>query len=135
MPRNPVEYGNLLRDLIDRHEVDCWLVNTGWTGGPFGVGRRMPIQWTRTLLEAVLRGSLKEGPFRTDNYFGFQVPVAVDGVPRHTLEPYKTWQDKEAFHSQANRLLDMFLANFKKFEPMVDADVLRGSPKSTIAAG
>jgi phosphoenolpyruvate carboxykinase (ATP) len=129
MPRNPVEYGNLLRDFIARHEVHCWLVNTGWTGGPYGVGRRMPILWTRTLLDAALNGALADGPFRTDAWFGFQVPTSVPGVPPHTLNPYKTWADKEAFHRQAKRLVDMFVANFAKFEAMVDAEVLRGSPQ------
>ena len=87
MPRHPSEYGNLLRDLIDEHHVDCWLVNTGWTGGKYGVGRRMPIRVTRRLLAAALDGSLNKAEFRTDPYFGLAVPTAVPGVEPHILEP------------------------------------------------
>ena len=90
MPRHPSVYGNLLRDLIARHDVDCWLVNTGWTGGAYGVGSRMPIAATRALLSAALDGSLREVEFRTDPHFGFAVPVSVAGrrfghprSPRH----------------------------------------------------
>ena len=77
MPRHPSEYGNLLRELIAEHGVDCWLVNTGWTGGAYGTGRRMPIKATRALLAAALDGSLGDAEFRTDPNFGFAVPVAV----------------------------------------------------------
>ena len=130
MPRNPVEYGNLLRGLIDRHDVHCWLVNTGWTGGPYGVGRRMPILWTRTLLDAALWrvAGRRSVPHRFHGSASRCRPPFA-GVPPHTLNPYKTWADKEAFHRQAKRLVDMFVANFAKFEAMVDAEVMRGSPK------
>ena len=79
MPRHPSVYGNLLRELIAKHKVDCWLVNTGWTGGKFGTGRRMPIKATRALLDAALSGALKSQPMRTDPVFGFQVPTALAG--------------------------------------------------------
>ena len=80
LPRDPSVYGNLLRDLIAKHNVDCWLVNTGWTGGKYGTGRRMPIKVTRALLTAALNGSLRNVEFRTDKYFGFAVPTALPGV-------------------------------------------------------
>ena len=84
MPRHPSVYGNLLRELIAKHKVDCWLVNTGWTGGKYGIGRRMPIKATRALLDAALSGALKSQPMRTDPVFGFQVPTALAGVdPAH----------------------------------------------------
>ena len=79
LPRDPSVYGNLLRDLIARHDVDCWLVNTGWTGGKYGTGRRMPIKVTRALLTAALDGSLRNADFRTDKYFGFAVPTSLAG--------------------------------------------------------
>src|SRR5665213_2823534 len=82
LPRHPNIYGNLLRDLIAKHDVDCWLVNTGWTGGKYGVGTRMPINVTRALLNAALDGSLKSAKFRTDEYFGFQVPVSLAGLTK-----------------------------------------------------
>ena len=135
MPRHPSVYGNLLRDLISRHHVDCWLVNTGWTGG--GVmtgGRRMPIRVTRRLLTAALDGSLAKADFRRDPYFGFAVPTSVPGVEPHILYPVKTWQDKAAFAETAKRLVSMFQENFKRFENHVDADVRAAEPQMSIAA-
>ena len=101
LPRHPSIYGNLLRELIASHGVDCWLVNTGWTGGKYGVGRRMPIKVTRTLLTAALDGSLRNAKFRTDPYFGFAVPTQLAGVEPHLLYPLKTWQNKAEFDETA----------------------------------
>ena len=134
MPRHPAEYGNLLRDLIAKHHVDCWLVNTGWTGGAYGTGRRMPIRVTRRLLGAALDGSLARADFRRDPYFGFAVPSSVPGVEPHILYPVKTWQDKAAFAETAKKLVGMFEANFKRFEAHVDADVKNAAPKNQMAA-
>jgi phosphoenolpyruvate carboxykinase (ATP) len=134
MPRHPSEYGNLLRELIAAHGVDCWLVNTGWTGGKFGVGRRMPIKVTRTLLTAALDGSLKNASFRTDPYFGFAVPTSVPGVEPHLLYPSKTWRDKAEFDAMARKLVAMFQENFVKFEPHVDVDIRKAAPEVRIAA-
>ncbi|MBK8456172.1 MAG: phosphoenolpyruvate carboxykinase [Phyllobacteriaceae bacterium] len=128
MPRHPSVYGNLLRDLIGRHGVDCWLVNTGWTGGAYGVGKRMPIKATRALLTAALDGSLKSAAFRVDPHFGFAVPVAVDGVDSAILDPRATWADKQAYDAQATKLVNMFIANFAKFENHVDAGVRAAAP-------
>jgi phosphoenolpyruvate carboxykinase (ATP) len=134
MPRHPSVYGNLLRDLIARHHVDCWLVNTGWTGGKFGVGRRMPIRVTRRLLTAALDGSLSRADFRRDPYFGFAVPTSVPGVEPHILYPVKTWQDKAEFAATAKRLVGMFRDNFKRFEADVDDAVKAAAPSMSIAA-
>src|SRR6266851_2574328 len=134
MPRHPSEYGNLLRELIAAHGVDCWLVNTGWTGGKYGVGRRMPIHVTRTLLTAALDGSLKSASFRTDPYFGFAVPTSVPGVEPHLLYPSKTWRDKAEFDQTARKLVAMFQENFVKFEPHVGVDVRQAAPEVRIAA-
>ena len=128
MPRHPSVYGNMLRALIARHSVDCWLVNTGWTGGKYGLGRRMPIRATRTLLDAALSGMLKTQPMRTDPLFGFQVPVALPGVEAAILDPRETWADGAAFDAQARALVDMFNKNFAKFEVHVDADVKAAAP-------
>jgi phosphoenolpyruvate carboxykinase (ATP) len=124
IPRHPSDYASLLRKFILQHGADCWLVNTGWTGGPHGIGRRMPIQWTRTLLNAALDGSLASSAYRTDRYFGFKVPTAVQGVPMHILDPFKTWADKAAYDAQARKLVGMFADNFKRFEAFVDADTM-----------
>ncbi len=134
MPRHPSVYGNLLRDLIDRHHVDCWLVNTGWTGGKYGVGRRMPIRVTRRLLSAALDGSLARADFRRDPYFGFAVPTSVPGVEPHILYPVKTWADKAEFAETAKRLVGMFRDNFKRFEGHVDDAVRAAAPSMSIAA-
>ena len=134
MPRHPSEYGNLLRDLIARHDVDCWLVNTGWTGGAYGTGSRMPIKATRALLSAALDGSLADAPFRTDPNFGVRVPIAVDGVDSAILDPRQTWDDKDAYDRQARRLVDMFIENFAKFEDHVGPDVMCAAPGMAEAA-
>jgi phosphoenolpyruvate carboxykinase (ATP) len=124
MPRHPSVYGNLLRSLIAKHNVNCWLVNTGWTGGKYGVGQRMPINVTRTLLTAALNGTLNDGEFYIDKHFGFQVPAAVKGVDSRILKPRETWSDQEAFDVAARKLVQMFRDNFAKFESVVQADVM-----------
>jgi len=129
MPRHPSVYGNLLRDYIDKYGVNCWLVNTGWTGGKPGVGKRMPIRVTRTLLTAALDGSLSKVPFRKDPYFGFDVPAAVPGVDADILNPISTWADKAAFEATARKLVEMFAKNFKTFEAHVDSKVIAAAPK------
>jgi phosphoenolpyruvate carboxykinase (ATP) len=134
MPRHPSEYGNLLRDLIARHGATCWLVNTGWTGGAYGVGSRMPIKATRALLSAALDGSLNAVEFRTDPSFGFEVPVAVPGVDTSILDPRSTWADKAAYDAQAAKLVGMFVNNFTKFEAHVDVHTLDAAPRIREAA-
>ncbi|PWE52451.1 phosphoenolpyruvate carboxykinase (ATP) [Metarhizobium album] len=134
MPRHPAEYGNLLKELINRHGVDCWLVNTGWTGGAYGTGHRMPIKATRALLTAALTGELKKAEFRTDANFGFAVPVKVEGVDTGILDPRSTWADKAAYDAQAKKLVGMFIGNFSKFESHVDGKVRDAAPRTAVAA-
>jgi phosphoenolpyruvate carboxykinase (ATP) len=134
LPRDPSVYGNMLRDLIAKHNVDCWLVNTGWTGGKYGTGRRMPIKVTRALLGAALDGSLRDVEFRIDNYFGFAVPTSVPGVEPHILNPIKTWADKAEFDKTARALVGMFQKNFARFEKDVDAEVRAAAPEVKMAA-
>ena len=134
MPRHPSEYGNLLRDLIGKYDVDCWLVSTGWTGGPYGQGNRMPIKATRALLNAALDGSLNKAAFRKDETFGFMVPTALPGVDAKILDPRSTWADPVAYDRQAAKLADMFVANFAKFETYVDESVRDSAPKAKTPA-
>jgi phosphoenolpyruvate carboxykinase (ATP) len=134
MPRHPSEYGNLLRELIALHQADCWLVNTGWTGGAFGTGTRMPIKATRTLLSAALDGTLAHVEMRVDPHFHFRVPVSVPGVDPRILNPRDTWSDGVAYDAQARKLVAMFRDNFHKFEPHVGADVLQAAPHLAVAA-
>lgn len=134
LPLHPAVYGNLLRDLIAKHHVDCWLVNTGWTGGKVGVGRRMPIRVTRRLLTAALDGSLNKARFRTDPYFGLAVPTSVPGVEPHILNPVKTWASKAEFAAAAKHLVDMFHKNFRTFEEHVGPEVRDAAPAAQLAA-
>ncbi|HWW63469.1 MAG TPA: phosphoenolpyruvate carboxykinase [Sphingomonadaceae bacterium] len=130
MPRHPSVYGNLLKKRIAEGNVDCWLVNTGWTGGQYGTGSRMPIKATRALLNAALDGSLNAAEFRTDPNFGFQVPVAVAGVDSKILDPRQTWEDKDAYDATARKLVDQFIANFAQFADHVDESVREAAPKA-----
>ena len=131
MPRHPSVYGNLLKERIAAGGVDCWLVNTGWTGGKYGVGHRMPIKITRALLNAALDGSLNGAEFRTDPNFGFKVPVSVSGVDSQILDPRATWVDKGAYDTTAAQLVDRFVDNFAQFADQVDEGVRQAAPRVT----
>jgi phosphoenolpyruvate carboxykinase (ATP) len=128
MPRHPTVYGNLLKERIAKGGVTCWLVNTGWTGGKYGVGSRMPIKATRALLNAALDGSLNNAQFRKDAYFGFEVPVAVPAVDTAILNPRDTWSDKGEYDATAEKLVNLFNDNFAKFLPHVDQSVRDSAP-------
>ena len=123
MPRRPEVYGKLLQAKIAKHGATCWLVNTGWTGGAYGTGNRMPIKATRALLTAALDGSLATTTFRRDPNFGFEVPIAVPGVDAALLDPRRTWPDPAAYDLQAKKLVGLFAANFGQYVPHIDADV------------
>ncbi|HHB80921.1 MAG TPA: phosphoenolpyruvate carboxykinase (ATP), partial [Aliiroseovarius sp.] len=123
LPPRPEEYGRLLQSKIAQHGADCWLVNTGWTGGAYGTGRRMPIRATRALLSAALSGTLAEAQFRRDPNFGFDVPVSVKGVDDALLDPRGTWADPAAYDAQAAKLVQMFSDNFSQYEAHIDDDV------------
>ena len=134
MPRHPSVYGNLLKERIARGGVDCWLVNTGWTGGKYGTGHRMPIKATRALLDAALDGSLNNAEFRTDPNFGFKVPVSVPGVDTAILDPRETWADKAAYDATAAKLVDLFNENFAQFAEHVDQGVREAAPRAPATA-
>jgi len=128
MPRHPSVYGNLLKSRIAKGGVKCWLVNTGWTGGKYGEGNRMPIKATRALLNAALDGSLNNAEFRTDANFGFDVPVSVTGVDDAILDPRGTWADPAAYDEMAAKLVGLFIENFAEFEQHVDQGVIEAAP-------
>ena len=123
MPRRPEVYGKLLQEKIAEYGSECWLVNTGWTGGAFGTGKRMPIKATRALLTAAMNGTLSAGEFRKDPNFGFEVPVSCAGVDDALLDPRQTWADGAAYDAQANKLVQMFSENFAQYVPYIDDDV------------
>ncbi len=123
LPRRPEVYGSMLSALISKHGADCWLVNTGWTGGAYGTGNRMSIKHTRALLRAALDGSLAKAAFVEDPFFGLLVPQNVPGVPNNVLNPRDSWPDKTAYDRTASHLLGLFEKNFETFLSGVDADV------------
>jgi phosphoenolpyruvate carboxykinase (ATP) len=128
MPRHPSVYGNLLKERIAKGGAQCWLVNTGWTGGKYGVGKRMPIKATRALLNAALDGSLNKAEFRKDPNFGFEVPVEVPGVDTAILDPRGTWADKHEYDRTATKLVNLFIENFSDFADHVDEGVRQAAP-------
>jgi phosphoenolpyruvate carboxykinase (ATP) len=136
MPRHPSVYGNLLKERIARGGVQCWLVNTGWTGGMATMDgiKRMPIKATRALLNAALDGSLNDAEFRKDPNFGFQVPVAVPGVDSALLDPREAWADKAAYDRTAQTLVGQFIDNFAQFADHVDEGVRQAAPQAAVAA-
>ncbi len=127
LPRRPEEYGRLLEDLIQRHGATCWLVNTGWTGGSYGTGKRMAIGHTRALLRAVLDGSLKDAHFHPDPFFGLMIPRDVAGIPNEVLDPRLSWADRAAYDRTAAELVARFEKNFEAFAESVGEDVRAAS--------
>ena len=129
MPMHPSVYAELLQKKMAEHGSQAWLISTGWTGGPYGVGKRMSIQHTRTLLDAVLDGSLANVPFKKNEQFGFEVPTSCPGVPAEVLDARNTWADKAAYDAQAQKLAKMFRDNFAQFADGCSAAVLAAAPK------
>ena len=130
MPRHPQVYAERLSELLERHDVPVWLVNTGWTGGPYGVGERMNIQLTRNMVRAAITGALSSVPTATDPVFGVAVPTAVPDVPESVLQPRATWADKEAFDARARELAGMFRDNFRQFEGSVPRRTAEAGPRT-----
>ncbi len=116
MVHHPTVYAKLLGERIAKHEVTCWLVNTGWTGGAYGVGKRMSIAHTRAMVNAALDGSLNGATFESEPFFGLSIPTALHDVPADVLNPRNAWSDKAAYDAQARKLAGLFFENFKKFE-------------------
>ncbi len=127
LPQPPSVYARMLGEKLDEHAATVWLVNTGWTGGPFGQGQRMPISATRTMLHAALSGQLNDVAYRTDEVFGFEVPTAVPAVDPKLLDPRSTWADPGAYDRHARELAGMFRDNFARFED-VDESVRAAAP-------
>ncbi len=128
MPLHPVSYANLLRDKIENHNCDVWLVNTGWTGGPFGKGKRMKLAYTRQMVSAALTGALADVETYTDPFFGLNVPVSIANVPDVLLRPRDTWSNGEDYDSQAAKLAKMFADNFEQFYDRVSEGVRKAGP-------
>ncbi len=123
IPRRPEVYGQMFADLIAKYDATCWLVNTGWSGGQFGVGHRMAIRHTRALLRGALDGSLTQMEFHREPFFGLSIPAHVPGIPDEVLDPRQAWADKAAYDRMAKHLIERFEANFATFEAGVGDDV------------
>ncbi|HEX2980284.1 MAG TPA: phosphoenolpyruvate carboxykinase (ATP) [Anaerolineaceae bacterium] len=130
LPLDPNVYAKLLGEKIARHQTRVWLVNTGWTGGPFGVGKRMYLPYTRATVRAALEGKLDNIATRTDPFFGFDIPVECPGVPAELLDPRKTWADPQAYDQQAAKLIAQFAENFKQFESEASIDIREAGPQA-----
>jgi len=128
LPLHPRRYAEMLGERIDRHKVSVWFINTGWTGGGYGVGERMPIHYTRAIVNAALDGKLASVPTNADPTFGFEVPMECPGVPAELLNPRNTWDDKQAYDQQAQQLARQFEDNFSKYADDVSAEVRAAGP-------
>jgi len=130
LPMHPGVYARMLGEKIRKHAPRVYLVNTGWTGGPYGVGYRFPLPVTRALLKAALSGALENVPYRRDPVFGFEVPLEAPGVPQELLNPRETWADKEAYDQQARKLARLFQENFQKYASGVAKEVAEAGPRT-----
>lgn len=129
MVLHPAFYADLLKKKIMRYGVHCWLVNTGWIGGAYGVGKRISIQYTRALLNAALSGQLLKSKYAVDPVFGFEVPLECEGVPSNILDPSSSWPSKEVYTQKYKQLAARFIENFKKFEEGCPPEVMKAGPK------
>jgi phosphoenolpyruvate carboxykinase (ATP) len=123
----------MLKKRLEESGADCWLLNTGWTGGAYGVGKRISISTSRRLLTAAINGSLRSAPMRTDPFFGFTVPVEMETVRADILDPRSRWSDKDAYDAQARMLVNLFIENFAKFGEEA-RDLAEAGPKASSAA-
>jgi len=126
---HPTKYATMLGELLRTHGAQVWLVNTGWSGGPYGVGQRMKLSYTRRMIHAALDGSLQSAETATHPIFGLQMPVAIDGVPSEVLNPRSTWSDGDAYDQQARKLAGMFRENITKFGEAVSPGILSAGPQ------
>jgi len=129
MVHHPAYYADLLKRKILRYHTSCWLLNTGWVGGPYGVGKRISIGYTRAMLNAALNGDLHNVPYTTDPIFGFQVPQQCPNVPDHILDPASSWPSKDAYLKRYRSLASRFIDNFKRFSDKTSPEVRSSEPK------
>ena len=114
---------------MNQHNANAWLINTGWSGGPYGVGNRMKIRYTRAMLNAALDGDLDDVEYVVDNRFGFEVPIECPGVPSEVLQPIQTWDDSDKYNQTADNLAKMFIENFARYQGGVSDAVNLATPR------
>ena len=120
-------------EKLEKEQVKVWLVNTGWTGGPYGIGTRMKLAYTRAIITAVLTGELENASFEQDPLFGFAIPTSCSGVPSEVLNPRNTWADKRAYDAKASALAQDFIANFTQFANFANAEIRLASPITSLS--
>ena len=129
MPLHPTAYAEMLGKKMEENEVKVWLINTGWTGGPYGVGSRIKLKYTRAMISAALSGVLENVGYRTHSIFGAEMPLTCPNVPNEILSPRETWKNDEAFYKKANELALKFNRNFDKFREYASKEILEGEPQ------
>ncbi len=129
LPLHPFHYAKMLGEKINGHNTNVWLINTGWTGGPYGTGKRIPLAFTRAMIKAALKGQLDDVQTETHALFNFSIPVTCEGVPTEILNPRNTWDDKDRYDQKARQLASEFNANFEKYRKGTDAEVADAGPK------
>lgn len=130
---HPSRYAELLADKIRKHDAKVWLVNTGWSGGPYGVGKRFKLSYTRAIIDAIHDGSLAQAEYLTDSIFGVSIPQTCSGVPSDMLNPRSTWTSPEGYDKAANGLATLFQENFKKFEDGASEAIRAAGPVANAA--
>ncbi|HNA95367.1 MAG TPA: phosphoenolpyruvate carboxykinase (ATP), partial [Saprospiraceae bacterium] len=129
LPLHPTRYAEMLGKKMKNHNVNIWLVNTGWTGGEYGVGNRISLKYTRAMITAVLSGKLDNAEYKTQDIFGLNYPASCPDVPENILNPINTWENKENYYAKANMLAKSFIENFEKFSEMASDEILAAAPK------
>jgi len=132
---HPTVYAELLAEKMKKHDVNVWLVNTGWTGGAYGVGHRFELKYTRAIVDAILGGDLTDAEYEHDEIFGLAMPTEVPHVPSGVLNPRNSWDDKDAYDRTAHKLALMFVQNFEKFADQASDEILSAAPKVATPAG
>lgn len=132
MPLHPGKYAEMLGDKMEEAGVNVWLINTGWTGGPYGTGERMKLRYTRAMITAALNGELDQSEFEAHDIFGVLMPISCPNVPDELLNPKNTWENKSAYDEKANHLADLFNKNFEQFEEGVSQEILDAAPKGVM---
>jgi phosphoenolpyruvate carboxykinase (ATP) len=130
LPLHPGKYASMLGEKMKAHDVNVWMINTGWTGGPYGAGNRMKLKFTRAMITAALDGKLNEATYHNDPIFGVAIPDNCPEVPQELLDPRNTWSDKNDYDKKAKYLASLFIKNFEKYAAGVTADILAAAPKA-----
>lgn len=133
LPLHPTQYAEMLGERMRKHNVNIWLVNTGWSAGPYGVGSRIALKYTRAMITAVLEGQLTDVDYQEMPVFGLHMPTSCPGVPADILNPRNTWADKAAYDVKAQDLANKFVTNFDKFKDQANEEILAAAPEATVS--